>query len=121
MRRLLAWILLLPISVAIVLFAVANRADVVVSLDPFSRESPAFAFTVPLFAVIFGAVIVGVLVGGIAVSLGKLRWRLAARRAERENARLKAEVEQRNAADFQAAARTPALPARSGMSAPDRD
>lgn len=121
MRRLLAWILLLPLSVAIILFAVANRADVVVSFDPFSRASPAFALTVPLFAVIFGAMIVGVLVGGIVVSFGKLRWRLAARRTERENARLKAEVEQRNAADFQAAARTPALPARPGVLGPDRD
>jgi hypothetical protein len=62
-----------------------------------------------------------VLVGGIAVSFGKLRWRLAAHRAERENARLKAEVEQRNAADFQAAARTPALPARSAVFGADRD
>ena len=121
MRRLLAWILLLPLSVAIVLFAVANRTDVVVSFDPFSRESSAFALPVPLFAVIFGAVIVGVLVGGIAVSLGKLRWRLAARRAERENARLKAEAEQRNEADFQAAARTPALPTRSAVFGSDRD
>ena len=75
-------------------------------------KSPAFALTVPLFAVIFGAVIVGVLVGGMVVSFGKLRWRFAARRAERENARLKAEVEQRNEADFQASARTPAVPAR---------
>lgn len=121
MRRLLAWILLLPLSVAIILFAVANRTDVVVSFDPFSRASPALTVTVPLFAVIFGAMIVGVLVGGIAVSFGKLRWRLAARRAERENARLKAEVEQRNAADFQAAVRTPALPARLGLSGQDRD
>ena len=121
MRRLLAWILLLPLSVAIILFAVANRADVVVSFDPFSRESAAFALTAPLFAVIFGAVIVGVLVGGIVVSFSKLRWRLAARRAERENARLKAAAEQRNAADFQAAARTPALPARPDVFGQDRD
>jgi uncharacterized membrane protein YciS (DUF1049 family) len=121
MRRLLAWILLLPLSVAIILFAVANRADVVVSFDPFTRASPALTVTAPLFAVIFGAVIVGVRVGGIVVSFSKLRWRLAARRAERENARLKAEVEQRNAAEFQAAARTPALPVRPASLGLDRD
>ena len=114
MRRLIAWILLLPLSVAIILFAVANRSDVTVSFDPFANATPALSATVPLFAVIFGAVIVGVLVGGITVSFGKLRWRLAARRAERENARLKAEAEQRAAAEFRAAAQAPALPARTG-------
>ncbi len=121
MRRLLAWIILVPLSIAIVLFAVANRADVVVSFDPFSHASPAFAVTVPLFAVIFCAVIVGVLVGGIVVSFGKLRWRLTARRAERENTRLKAEAEERAKAEFAAAARTPALPARPGVLGSDRD
>ena len=114
MRRLIAWILLPPLSVAIILFAVANRSDVTVSFDPFAGATPALFATVPLFAVIFGSVIVGVLVGGITVSFGKLRWRLAARRAERENARLKAEAEKRAEAEFRAAAATPALPVRTG-------
>jgi uncharacterized integral membrane protein len=114
MGRVLAWIVLLPLSVAIILFAVANRSDVTVSLDPFSRETPALTFTMPLFAVIFGALIVGVLVGGVTVSIGKFRWRLAARRAEREAARLKTEADRRAEADFRAAARTPALPDQTG-------
>jgi uncharacterized integral membrane protein len=113
MGRVLAWIVLLPLSVVIILFAVANRADVTVSFDPFSREVPALTLTMPLFAVIFGAVILGVLVGGITVSIGKFRWRLAARRAEREAAQLKAEADRRAEANFRAA-RTPALPEQVG-------
>ncbi len=102
MRRLLLWIVLLPLALAIVLFAVANRGAVTVSLDPFSQESPAFAATLPLFVVIFSALVLGVLLGGIAVSIGKLRWRLAAHRAEREAARLKeaAEAERRSREAF---------------------
>jgi uncharacterized integral membrane protein len=102
MRRLLLWIVLLPLALAIVLFAVANRGAVTVSLDPFSQESPAFAATLPLFVVIFAALVLGVLLGGIAVSIGKLRWRLAAHRAEREAARLKetAEAERRSREAF---------------------
>jgi len=110
MGRVLAWIVLLPLSIVIVLFAVANRSDVTVSFDPFARDVPALTLTMPLLAVIFGALIFGVLVGGITVSIGKLRWRLAARRAEREAARLKAEADRRAEADFRAASRTPALP-----------
>jgi uncharacterized integral membrane protein len=118
MGRLLAWIVLLPLSILIILFAVANRGDVTVSFDPFAREAPALVLTMPLFAVIFGALILGVLVGGITVSFGKLRWRLAARRAERENERLKAEAQQRAAADFRAAGEVPALPERTLLSGP---
>jgi uncharacterized integral membrane protein len=106
MRRLLAWIVLIPLSVVIILFAVANRGDVTVSFDPFAREVPAFALTMPLFALIFGAVILGVLVGGITVSFGRLRWRLAARRAERENERLRAEAGTRRLAERQTELRT---------------
>jgi hypothetical protein len=36
MRRFLAWIVLAPVAVIALLFAVANRRWVTVSLDPFS-------------------------------------------------------------------------------------
>jgi hypothetical protein len=45
----------------------------------------------PLFLVMFVALIFGVLLGGIAVWFGRLRWQLAAHRAEREATRLRAE------------------------------
>jgi uncharacterized membrane protein YciS (DUF1049 family) len=112
MRRLLAWILLLPLSIVVILFAVANRPDVTVSFDPFSREPGALSLTLPLFAVIFIAVIVGVLIGGITVSLGKLRWRIAARRAERENERLKTQAQHQAEAEFRAVSSVPDLPDR---------
>jgi uncharacterized integral membrane protein len=93
MRRLLFWIIIFPLAVIIVVFAVANRAPVVVSLDPFSQQDSAFAFSTPLFIVIFASAIVGVVIGG-AASLGH-RYRLwrAKRRAEEEAERHKAEAE----------------------------
>ena len=93
MRRLLNWFVFLPLAVVIVLFAVANRTWVTVSFDPFPGESPALAFTVPLFIVVFAGLIVGVVIGGL-VSLAR-QWRLwrTARAAEDELARMKAEVE----------------------------
>jgi uncharacterized integral membrane protein len=93
MRRLLVWAILFPLAVVIVLFAVANRAVVTVSFDPFSTAAPAYAATVPLFLVIFVALIVGVMVGSFAMLPRQLHWWRAARRAERETERLRAEAD----------------------------
>ncbi len=105
MRRLLFWIVLVPLALIFVLFAVANRQWVTVSLDPFSREAPAFAMSLPLFLVILGSLAAGVLIGGIVVSFGKMRWRMAAQRAERDMGRLKEETE-RAKADYFAGGRS---------------
>lgn len=91
MRRALAWILLVPLAAIVLVFAVANRQWVTVSFDPFSSEAPAYAVGLPLFLLVFIALIAGVVIGGMAVWFGKVRWRWAAHRAEREAARLRAE------------------------------
>jgi uncharacterized integral membrane protein len=93
MRRLLVWAILLPLAVIIVLFAVANRASVTVSFDPFSAIAPAYAATVPLFLVMFVALILGLIVGSFAMLPRQLHWWRAARRAERVADRLRAEAE----------------------------
>jgi len=92
-RRLLNWFVLLPLGVVIVLFAIANRVHVTVSFDPFPGETSALAFSAPLFIVIFAALILGVVIGGL-VSLAR-QWRLwrTARAAETELARARAELE----------------------------
>jgi uncharacterized integral membrane protein len=91
MRKLLAWIVVAPLAGIVLLFAVANRRSVTVSLDPFSADAPAYAVELPMFLPIFIALIVGIVIGGMAVWFGKLHWRMAAHRAEKEVARLKAE------------------------------
>jgi uncharacterized integral membrane protein len=93
MRRLLFWLFFLPLATLTVLFAVANRQHVVVSFDPFSSQEPAFAISLPLFLVIFFAMILGVVIGGI-VSLARhyRLWR-AARKAQETAERHKADAE----------------------------
>lgn len=100
MRKLLRWLILIPLAIVLVLLAVANRAPVTLSLDPFSRETPAFAFTLPLFVALFAAIVLGVVIGGFAVGVGRMRWRYRARKAEREAEKLSAE----NDAFFQSSA-----------------
>lgn len=93
MIRFLKALILLPIAILIVLLAVANRAPVTLSLDPFSQDAPEFATQLPLFAVIFAAVMVGVLIGGTASWLAQGKTRKARRQFRREANQLRHETE----------------------------
>jgi uncharacterized integral membrane protein len=91
--RFLKALILLPVAILIVLLAVANRAPVTLSLDPFSQEAPEFAFQLPLFAVIFAAIMLGVLVGGTASWLAQGKNRKTRRQLRREARQLRYETE----------------------------
>ncbi|PVE25119.1 DUF1049 domain-containing protein [Microvirga sp. KLBC 81] len=93
MIRFLKALILLPIAILVILLAVANRAPVTLSLDPFSKEAPEFSTQLPLFAVIFAAVMVGVVIGGAASWLAQGRNRKARRRYRREADQLRHETE----------------------------
>ena len=77
-------LIIMPLAIVIVVFAVANRQSVTVSFDPFALTSPAYAATLPLFVLIFVLVILGVLIGGAAVWIGQIRWRRTARKLDGE-------------------------------------
>ena len=94
MRKIVAVVILIPLAVVIVMFAVANRETVTLSFDPFSAAQPAFALQLPMFVLIFLLVGVGVLVGGIAAWLRQHRWRARARRAEAEARELRTRLDQ---------------------------
>jgi uncharacterized integral membrane protein len=112
MRKLIAAVILIPLAILMVMFAVANRASVPVSLDPFSSTAPALTLHVPLFVLLLIALIVGVLAGGVAAWLRQSKWRRTARRLERElrTARAEAEEARRRLAAAQAAPPAPQIP-----------
>jgi uncharacterized integral membrane protein len=91
--RFLKALILLPVAIAVVLLAVANRAPVTLSLDPFSKDAPEISTQLPLFAVIFAAVMVGILIGGTASWLAQGKTRRARRRFRREADQLRHETE----------------------------
>jgi uncharacterized integral membrane protein len=93
LRKIVAALILVPLAIILIAFAVANRQIVTVSLDPFGAERPAASLTLPLFALVIVLLIVGVLIGGVAAWLGQGKWRRAARRLEREAGDLRAELE----------------------------
>ncbi|WP_230529858.1 lipopolysaccharide assembly protein LapA domain-containing protein [Microvirga roseola] len=109
MIRFLKALILLPVAIIVVLLAVANRAPVTLSLDPFSQEAPEFSAQIPLFLVIFAAVMVGVVIGGVATWLAQSKNRRKRRHLRREANTLRHETE-RLRAQQQANATLPALP-----------
>ena len=91
MRKFLTGLVLIPVGLILIVFAVANRHLVTVSLDPFSASDPSVGFTLPLFVVIILVAILGVVAGGAATWFRQRRWRRAARQHEADARRARAE------------------------------
>src|SRR5476651_2177871 len=91
LSKIVTALIVVPPAVVIIAFAVANRQAVTVSFDPFSSVTPAYAATLPLFAVIFAVLILGVLIGGIAAWIRQSKWRRTARKLEAQVRALHAE------------------------------
>jgi uncharacterized integral membrane protein len=93
LRKLVTALILVPLAIVLVAFAVANRQTVVVSFDPFDQAHPAFTLAVPLFALILALVVSGVIVGGVAAWLRQSKWRRTARLAQAQARELGAELD----------------------------
>lgn len=108
MLRFLKAVILLPIAILVVLLAVANRSPVTFSFDP-TRAASDLSVTLPLYALLFMALALGVVIGGVAAWLAQRKHRSARRRQQREADRLRIEAE-RLRAHAAASVGVPALP-----------
>ncbi len=93
LRKIVTALVVVPLVLLILAFAVANRQIVTISFDPFSAEHPAYSITMWLFVPIILALIAGALIGGAATWLGHGRGRRLVRRMEREAAELRREID----------------------------
>lgn len=109
MRKFFTALVVIPLGIFFVVFAVANRHLVTVSFDPFNSVTPTVAVTLPLFVVIIVVAMLGVLAGGMATWFRQGRWRRSARHHEAEARQMRAQL-----ADLRSQAargqRYPALP-----------
>jgi uncharacterized integral membrane protein len=99
MRKFFTALVVIPLGILFVVFAVANRHLVTVSFDPFNSADPSVAVTMPLFVVIIVVAILGVAAGGMATWFRQRHWRRAARQHEADARKARAET-----ADLRAAA-----------------
>jgi uncharacterized integral membrane protein len=99
MRKFFTALVVIPLGIIFIVFAVANRHLVTVSFDPFNSVNSSLAVTMPLFVVIIAVAILGVAAGGSATWFRQRRWRRASRQHEADARRARAEI-----ADLRAAA-----------------
>src|SRR5258705_3272871 len=102
MRKFFTGLVLIPLGVIFVVFAVANRHAVTVSFDPFNSTDPSVGVRLPLFVVIIAVAILGVVAGGTATWFRQRHWRRAARPHEAQAPQMGAPI-----AALRAAAMTP--------------
>jgi uncharacterized integral membrane protein len=98
MRKFFTAVVLIPLGLLFIVFAVANRHPVTVSFDPFNSSDPSLAVTLPLFVVIIAVAIVGVVAGSCATWIRQRHWRRAARQREADARQAQAQLADRRAA-----------------------
>jgi hypothetical protein len=94
-RRIVGWVVLVPLCLVIIVFALANRQLVVVNFNPLvpSEALSTPGVGVPLFLVMFAVLLFGVLLGGIATWFAQAPHRRDERAYRRETERLNREVD----------------------------
>jgi len=115
MRKFLTYLIVVPLFLIFVAFAVANRHFVTVSFDPFNSADPALSAEVRLFVLIIAVAVFGVIAGGTATWWGQRHWRRAARRHEADARSARAELADVRAAGAPSEVRGLPAPANRGF------
>ncbi len=112
MRKFFTVLVVAPVAVVFLAFAIANRQLVTVSFDPFNSSNPALGVTLPLFLVLIVVAITGVIAGSVATWFRQRRWRRLARQHEADARDARAQLAQLQAASapFRGAAAPTLLP-----------
>ena len=94
MLRRFVWLLVaFPVAILLITLAVANRHGVRLVLDPFRSDEPVLFLVLPFYAYLFGVLLLGIVIGGLAVWVTQARWRRTARRRAAEAQRWQPEAD----------------------------
>jgi hypothetical protein len=111
-KRIIGWLVLVPLCAIILIFALANRHMVAVNFNPLvsvATDTPGYG--VPMFLIVYAVLFFGIALGGIAVWWTQGAHRRSEKKLAKENARLQVELE--------AARRTPAREPDPALAAAD--
>jgi len=92
LKKLLSWIFWVPVGVILITIAISNRQIVTFSIDPVAKIDPFLVLSLPLYLLLFAAILFGILFGGIAAWLAQGKWRKNARRMTEEAAKWREEA-----------------------------
>jgi uncharacterized integral membrane protein len=94
LKRLIWGVFALPLALVLVALAVANREKVTLVLDPFRPDAPTLSLQpLPLYILLLGALMVGVILGGVATWMTQGHWRRTARSKSQDAMRWQAEAD----------------------------
>jgi len=123
LKRLTTLLIILPIGIIVVALAVANRQAVSLSMPPYINDEPFLSITLPLFAVVFASILVGMVIGSCATWFKQGRFRKAARQGKVEATKnaFEAEKQKTRAEELekQVGNSVMAIASRTGLPAPD--
>jgi hypothetical protein len=92
LRRLLILPIVLVTAGILITVFVSNRHPVRIVLDPIS-DVPVLAFELPFYVYLAGALILGVILGGMRTWVGQSHWRRSARTRAQEAMRWQSEAD----------------------------
>src|SRR5271169_5859895 len=92
MRKFFNAVVVIVLGAIFVVFAVANRHLVTVSFDPFNSANPSVSVRSPLFIVMIGMAMIGVVAGSSMTWFRQRRWRRAARQHEADARQAQAQL-----------------------------
>ncbi len=105
-------VVLVPIAIVLIVLCVANRQSVTLALNPFEPSDPVLSATAPFFIFLFGAVILGMIIGSMATWINQGKHRKRARAGATDAVKWQSEAErQRQRAE--AAASQAVVPVKS--------
>ncbi|MFA7413061.1 MAG: lipopolysaccharide assembly protein LapA domain-containing protein [Rhizobium sp.] len=84
-------VILVPLGIVLIVLSVANRQSVTLALNPFRPEDQLLAVNAPFFVFLFLSLMLGVVIGGLAMWFAQGKYRKRARNESR--AALKWQVE----------------------------
>ena len=94
-NKIVGWVILVPLCLALIVFALANRHFVAINFNPFTAVDTATTpgYGVPMFVVLYVVLLIGVLLGGIAAWFAQGQHRRREKHWRREAHMLSGELE----------------------------
>ena len=94
-NKIVGWVVLVPLCLGLVVIALANQHLVVIGFNPFTstNANATPGYGVPLFVVLYGVLLIGVLAGGIATWFAQGHHRRSEKHWRREAQTLTGELE----------------------------
>lgn len=116
MRSIIRIIVFVPLGLALLFFAMANRGMVKIGLDPFAAGDPtAPSFEAPLFLVVLASAAVGVVAGSLSSWLAHRRHRRDAKEARKQAKKARAEADELRARGLASLSNEPAADQRAPL------